>query len=138
MRPSNLRVVPDTNLVVSAALFPQSRPRQALAYARAQGTVLVSTATIAELRDVFLRPRFDRYLPIAARLEFLDALAESAALVDVAERITACRDPRDDKFLELAVSGHATHIISGDQDLLALNPFRGIPILTPRSFLLDE
>lgn len=49
--------------------------------------------------------------------------------------ITACRDPKDDKFLELAVSGRATHIISGDTDLLTLNPFRGIAILPPRAFL---
>ncbi len=55
--------------------------------------------------------------------------------VEVTQAITACRDPKDDKFLELAVSGRATHIVSGDQDLLALHPFAGIPIVTPGSFL---
>ncbi|MDE2844360.1 MAG: putative toxin-antitoxin system toxin component, PIN family [Chloroflexota bacterium] len=45
-----------------------------------------------------------------------------------------CRDPKDDKFLELAVSGQASHIVSGDQDMLELHPFRGIPVLSPRSF----
>ena len=44
-------------------------------------------------------------------------------------------DPKDDKFLELAVNGHADLIISGDADLLALNPFRGIPIVTPADFV---
>jgi uncharacterized protein len=55
--------------------------------------------------------------------------------VDAVETITACRDPKDDKFLELAVSGHANYIVSGDSDLLALDPFRGVQIIPPHSFL---
>lgn len=66
---------------------------------------------------------------------FSPALTREAQWVDVDVRITACRDPKDDKFLELAVSGHATHIVSGDSDLVALNPFQGIQILPPHSFL---
>jgi predicted nucleic acid-binding protein len=53
------------------------------------------------------------------------------------EVITACRDPKDNKFLELAVSGQATHLISGDPDLLVLSPFRGIPIVTPQAFVTE-
>ena len=59
----------------------------------------------------------------------------AAELVDITERIAACRDPKDDKFLELAVSGKADLIVSGDGDLLDLNPFREIPILTPAGFV---
>jgi uncharacterized protein len=55
--------------------------------------------------------------------------------VAIAERIVACRDPTDDKFLELAVNGHADPIVSGDGDLLALNLFRDIPIVTPAAFV---
>jgi predicted nucleic acid-binding protein len=55
-------------------------------------------------------------------------------LVTVVERIAACRDPTDDKFLELVVNGHADIIVTGDLDLLVLNPFRGIPIITPIAF----
>jgi uncharacterized protein len=55
--------------------------------------------------------------------------------VTISERITACRDPTDDKFLELAVSGDADLIVSGDADLLALDPFRGIPIITPAIYV---
>jgi predicted nucleic acid-binding protein len=62
----------------------------------------------------------------------------SAELVTITARIAACRDPTDDKFLELAVNGHADLIVSGDADLLALNPFRGIPIVTPATFLVQE
>jgi predicted nucleic acid-binding protein len=60
--------------------------------------------------------------------------AESVAII---ERIAACRDPNDDKFLELAVNGRADLIVSGDRDLVALNPFRGIPIVTPAIFVQD-
>ena len=59
----------------------------------------------------------------------------AAELVGIAERITVCRDPKDNKFLELAVNGHADMIVSGDADLLALNPFREIPIVTPATFV---
>ena len=60
--------------------------------------------------------------------------------VTPAERVTACRDPKDDKFLEIAVAGEADVIVSGDQDLLVLHPFAGIPIVPPNAFLrmLDE
>jgi len=57
--------------------------------------------------------------------------------VAVNEAITACRDAKDDKFLELAVSGKASHIVSGDADLLVLHPFRSIAILTPQAFLAN-
>jgi len=97
--------------------------------------VLLSFAALAELYEVLSRKQFRRYVDDADIRSFLAALARQAEWVDVNARIAACRDPKDDKFLELAVSGRATHIISGDADLLALNPFRGIAILPPRLFL---
>lgn len=66
---------------------------------------------------------------------FLAALTREAEWVEVHSHIQACRDPKDNKFLELAVSGKATHIVSGDNDLLTLHPFHGIHILSPRAFL---
>jgi putative PIN family toxin of toxin-antitoxin system len=62
---------------------------------------------------------------------WLQSLMASAELVTIGERIAACRDPTDDKFLELAVAGHADLIVTGDGDLLALHPFRDIAIVTP-------
>jgi len=62
-------------------------------------------------------------------------LLQSAETVVITERIAVCRDPTDDKFLELAVNGQAGMIVSGDADLLALNPFRGIPIVPPATFV---
>ena len=135
---SELRVVLDTNAVVSAALFSPSRPRQVIAYVTARGTILISFAVLDELEAVMRRPRFDRYASAEERINFLDDLIERAEPVEITHRITACRDPKDDKFLELAVSGNASHIISGDRDLLALHPFRHIPILTPAAFLAAQ
>jgi putative PIN family toxin of toxin-antitoxin system len=64
-------------------------------------------------------------------------LLAGAELVTVRERIAVCRDPKDNKFLELAINGRADLIVSGDIDLLALDPFRGIPIVTPAGFVRD-
>jgi putative PIN family toxin of toxin-antitoxin system len=65
----------------------------------------------------------------------LRALFAGAELVTVAEHVAVCRDPKDDKFLELAINGRADVIISGDADLLTLNTFHGIPIITPSAFV---
>jgi putative PIN family toxin of toxin-antitoxin system len=129
------RTVIDTGVVVSAVLLPRSVPRQAFDAAVARGKVLVSEATVAELNEVLRRAKFNKYVSEELRLEFLAALVQQAEQVAVAEVITACRDAKDNKFLELAASGKASHIVSGDADLLALHPFRGIAIVTPQAFL---
>jgi len=66
---------------------------------------------------------------------FLASLAKEATLVEITQEILECRDPKDNKFLDLAVCGRAHCIISGDKDLLELNPFRGIAVLKPDEFL---
>ena len=128
----------DTNVLVSAFLVPDSKPRRALELVRQKGTVLLSAAALVELREVLDRPRILRYTRNQLVEPFLAVLARNALWVDVTATIAACRDPKDDKFLELAVDGRASHIITGDLDLLALNPFRKIRILTPHDFLDAE
>jgi putative PIN family toxin of toxin-antitoxin system len=132
---SNAGLVLDTGVLVSAVLLPRSVPRQAVDLAFAQGIVLVSTDTIEELDEVLHRPKFNRYLREEERLLFLAAFIRDAKVIDITEKLTECRDPKDDKFLELAISGNATCIVSGDSDLLVLNPFRGVAILTPQEFI---
>ena len=132
---NELRTVIDTGVAISAALLPRSIPRQAFDCAAARGRLLVSSATIAELDDVFRRPKFNKYVSEEKRLEFLAALVHEAEAVEITEVVRACRDPKDDIFLELAVSGRATHVLSGDSDLLSLHPLRGIAVVTPREFL---
>jgi putative PIN family toxin of toxin-antitoxin system len=130
-----MRVVIDTGVVVSAAMLPRSVPRQAFDAAASQGRLLISEATIAELEEVLRRPKFDKYLPEPKRLELLAAIVRDAEVVEVTSKVTDCRDPKDNKFLELAVDGGATHIVSSDADLLALHPFRGVAIVAPKAFL---
>ena len=130
-----MRCVFDTNVLVSALLLSDSKPRQALDRALREGKILLSFAALAELYEVLSKRKFRRYIDEVDIRSFLAALAREAQWVDVDARITVCRDPDDNKFLELAVSGCATHIVTGDADLLVLNPFRGIQILTPHSFL---
>ena len=132
---SNFRFVFDTNAIISGLLIPDSRPRQALDRAQDQGSILISISILAELNDVLSRKKFDKYLPEEKRKRFLAVMAKEAELIEITEGITECRDPKDNKFLELAVCGHANCIISGDKDLLEMNPFRGIAILNPGEFL---
>ncbi len=129
------RYVFDTNVIVSALLTKRSSARVAFDRARVLGDILLSLEVIEELHEVLSRPAFNHYLDEEDRLRFLSLLIKEATLVEISEKIQECRDPNDDKFLELAVNGSATFIISGDKDLQILNPFRNIPILSPREFL---
>ncbi|MGF1505098.1 MAG: putative toxin-antitoxin system toxin component, PIN family, partial [Anaerolineae bacterium] len=110
----------DTNVLVSAALFRSSVPRQAFEAALVGGDVLLSQATLDELTEVLNRPKFDKYVTQSERLQLVSLLTEAATLVTITETITACRDPKDNKYLELAVSGQASHLISGDAEQLTL------------------
>lgn len=125
----------DTNVLVSALLLPDSKPRQALDRALQEGKVLLSFAVLAELYEDLSRKQFRRDFDEEGIRTFVAVLTREAEWVDVDVRITACRNSKDDKFLELGVSGHATHIITGDTDLLALNPFQGIQIVPPQELL---
>ena len=129
-----MRLVVDTNIFVSAALKDASWPGNTLRWIGRYGGLLKSVVTEQEVMAVLQRPR------LAPKIEpqFLDNLrriSTAAELVTITERVAACRDPDDDKFLELAVNGHADLLVTGDDDLLALNPFRDIPIVTPATFV---
>jgi putative PIN family toxin of toxin-antitoxin system len=130
-----VRCVFDTNVIVSAALLGGSVPRQAFDKAADEGTILISAPVLLELAEVLSRAKLNKYVLEEERMRFLVALLKESELVAITEVVTDCRDVKDNKFLELAVSGSADCIVSGDQDLLVLNPFRGIPIVTPRDFL---
>ena len=131
------RFVFDTNVFVSAFLFSQSKPRQALDKAQDVGIILLSAAVFAELQEVLSRPKFNRYITLERRRKLIDNLVETIEFINVTEQISECRDPKDNKYLELAVSGKAQCIITGDEDLLILHPFKQIDILSVQKFL-DE
>lgn len=107
MMTNNRRFVFDTNVLISAFLFSQSKPRQALDQAQDIGVLVLSNSVLSELEEVLYRPKFDKYLTKERRQEFLENLTENSQLIDVTEQVNECRDLKDNKYLELALSGQA-------------------------------
>jgi putative PIN family toxin of toxin-antitoxin system len=133
--PSLTRIVVDTNILVSRLILPQSLPAQILLKAELEARLLVSEATMYELADVLSRSKFDRYVSLEDRKGFVLGLSQIAEFVSIISVVRECRDPKDDKFLEVALNGRADVIITGDTDLLALNPWRDIAIMSPANYL---
>lgn len=129
------RIVLDTNVLISGLLSTTSTPARAVEHAITNGQIVASVATLRELMTKLLSPKFDRYVPRERRDALLLRLAPLFEIVEVVQQIQACRDPDDDKFLEAAVNGRADIIVTGDADLVELNPFRGIAILTSSAFM---
>lgn len=130
------RVVVDSNVLISALLSPGGAPRRLLeTLAAKNAVVLFSDATFAELTTRLAKPKFDRYRTREQMEAFLDWLTELGEWVSPALEVEASRDPDDDKFLALAISAEADCLVTGDDDLLVLNPFEGIAILSPADFL---
>ena len=125
----------DTNTIISALLFEESNSGLALNRTLESGILLLSMDVAEEYANVLRREKFDHYVRRRIREEFLRTLIKEATFIEITETIQACRDCKDDKFLELAVSGGTPCLITGDEDLLILNPFREISILSPRQFL---
>jgi putative PIN family toxin of toxin-antitoxin system len=129
-----VRGVFDNNVLVSAALLG-GVPRQAFDKLLDNGTVLISIPVLLELAEVLSRPKFDKYVTHDERMRFLVGFLKVAEIIEINQTIAICHDPKDDKLLELAISGNAGFLVTGDKDLLVLNPFQGVEIITPREFL---
>ncbi len=129
------RLVVDTNVFASALIFPRSVPRKAVDYALDHGVAIFSEATMSELAEVLSRSKFDSFVSRAERELFLAQIESAAEFVPIIQLVRACRDPKDDKFLEVALNGRADVIITGDEDLLRMHPWRGIAVLSPAHFL---
>jgi putative PIN family toxin of toxin-antitoxin system len=134
------RVVLDTSVLVSAALFTGSLPDQALSKALESFDLCASVETLAELELVLDRGKFDRYRNRESRYAFVTTIRRRSLLfaVDLADLSAVdppCRDPKDNQFLALALVAEADVLVSSDADLLVLHPWRGIPIVAPAEFL---
>lgn len=129
------RNVVDTNVLVSAIILPPSVPRRAVDRALDNGLLLFSEATMSELTDVLFRQKLDGYVSREKRQQFLRQLANAAEFVPIIQPVRECRDPNDDKFLEVALNGRADAIITGDADLLGMHPWRGVAILSPVDYM---
>lgn len=133
-----MRIVVDTNILARAAIQPHGTVGPVLLrLRRGDYTLLYAQPLLEELVDVLNRPRIrDKYRLTDQDIQTIVGLILlRGEAVRPQSPITACRDPRDDKFLEVAVAGRADAIVSGDGNLLALHPFEGIPVLLPAVFL---
>ncbi|MEI6407993.1 MAG: putative toxin-antitoxin system toxin component, PIN family [Bacteroidota bacterium] len=131
----DLRFIFDNNVLISAFLFKGSTPRRAFDLALSLGTIIHSEETLNELWEVLVRPKFDRFLSIEDRVKLLHAFEQISEHCSVSTVVTLCRDPKDDKFLSLALSASAESITSGDKDLLVLSDVFSVPIYTPAQFI---
>ena len=130
------RLVVDSNVLISAAVSAQGAPALLLDHLTAARSVLVfSAATMTELTTRLLQAKFDRYVDRDMRLRFLAEIDAVAEFVGISGAPMGCRDRADDMFLETALNGECKLIVSGDQDLLALHPWRDIRIVAPADAL---
>lgn len=129
------RLVFDTSTLVAALIYPDRVPAQAFRLALREFEICASADTLVELGEVLRRDRFERWRPLPERAEFAARyFALVTRIADVAP-VAACRDPKDDKFLALALAANARCIVSSDDDLLVLHPWRSIPVLRAADFL---
>lgn len=131
------QIVIDTNVFISAALSPKGKAYQAIAKANNSFVIVQSQETYQELTERIYKNKFDKYISNQDRQEFLSVIKSNSQFIEVTTQITACRDPDDNKFLELALDADAEFLLTGDKDLLALKSLAEYQklIISPSQFL---
>ena len=129
------RLILDTNVIISGVLFKGEAIRSLLIYVLNEYQVVFSQTTWDELASVFQRDAFEKMMPLGARLRVLAELTSKVEVVESTSIVTDCRDPKDNKFLSLAIDANAIAIVTGDKDLKVLHPYTGIAIQSPADFM---
>jgi hypothetical protein len=129
-------IVIDTNIWVSFTFWKNPTIISVLQKARRKYDLISSKETFEEIERNLYKPKFERYAKGIDRIAMLRNIADISNFVDVTVTINECRHEKDNKFLALALSGNAQVIVSGDNDLLSMHPWRGIVIVNPLDFLL--
>lgn len=132
-------LVIDTNVLISAMISPNSIIHEAISKALKYYIICHSQQTLDEFIEVAQREKFLRFFKkLSERENFINAVISSSKIIEVTHVVTECKDPKDNMFLELALSCHAEYLVTGDKkDLIAMNPFRKIKIITARQFLAE-
>ena len=125
----------DTVVLIKAALSERSAAAAVYRKADTQGILIYSDETIIELERKLAMPKFDKYIAATKRSQFLRNYLQIGLNIPITKIEQVCRDPNDDMFLSLALSAHADCIVTEDKDMLVLNPFEHIPILSTPDFL---
>jgi putative PIN family toxin of toxin-antitoxin system len=133
-----MRVVIDTNVIISAAIRKYSPPYEAISIVITnKGILLFSNETFFELKEVMSRPKIARYISPERREDILDRYQEYGIFVEPETHIPFPEDPKDEKILAVAIEGRADFLVTGDAALLALGKVGGTRILTPKE-LIEE
>lgn len=132
-----MKIVIDTNVIISGLMFPGSIPNQAIKIAEQNNEILYSQETFLEIQRVLKKPKIVKIVIDKKVQEFYQNINELWKCVCPKKTINDCRDTKDNKFLEVAIEGNADVIITGDQDLLVLHPYHNIYILSPQDFLVS-
>ena len=132
---TSLKLVIDTNILISAALSSQGAPARLVQMALAHHRLVFSQATLDELRTRLYRPKFDHYISLENRERLLHDFSASALWVDVGEPAVYCRDRDDDHFIEAALKAQAHYLVSGDKDLLEAPLIEGLCIVSVQQAL---
>jgi putative PIN family toxin of toxin-antitoxin system len=133
-----MRVVVDTGVLVSGLIRRNGITGEVLTALRDNRFNLIySTPIVMEIIDVLSRPLFrdKHHIQPDDITSLVNLIRMRGELVAKTQKVEICRDPKDDKFLEAALAGKVDAIVSGDNDLIVLHPFEGIPILHPREFI---
>jgi putative PIN family toxin of toxin-antitoxin system len=128
-------IVFDASSIIGAALKRDSTPERALLWAEDSDVFALSAAVDAEIANVLDRPKFARAIPTARRRQVMAILRAGAVWFEPNEIVTDCRDTKDNIYLELALASGAHAVVSSDEDLLVLHPWRGVRILRPAAYL---
>jgi uncharacterized protein len=131
------RVIVDTNLWIGFLLTKDFSTLDQL-LADQSIALLFSQELLDEFIEVARRPKFKKYFTLADLQALLQELSLRAEFIGVTSSVTACRDPKDNFLLALAVDGKATHLITGDKDLLDLRKFKETEILTITAYLSEK
>jgi hypothetical protein len=130
----DLKAVIDCNVWISILLGSRHIAPIYSALLNESFSLVITPSLLNELTDVTSRPQFN--LPLLDIKDLISILNSQAIIVNPAKQsFNICRDPMDEYLLCAALEANANCIVTGDKDLLCLNPFRGIPILTPAEFI---
>jgi uncharacterized protein len=130
------RIIIDTNLWISFLITKDFiRLDQVLLSKRC--TLIFSQELLEEFLEVVHRPKFRRFFSDSDIKNLLETIGEYAIFVTVQTKVEVCRDPKDNFLLSLSVDGNADFLLTGDKDLLELNPFEQTTITTITAFLQD-
>lgn len=132
---SSKKYICDTNILLSSLISSSSPPAQTVDFIKDNGLFSFSKETFSEFEEVLKRPKFDKFLSKERRINFINEILELSVFYEVHDKADICRDPKDNKFLDIAIASYAEFLITGDEDLLILERIEKTSIISPRNFV---